>query len=74
MLNLLTRKFINKKCISKIRNFDGIIHYSSESIANVIIEAIKNKEEMSKKSLERYKLYTMENFSKKMINVYKSII
>lgn len=45
-----------------------------ESIANGIINAIKNKEEMSKNSLERSKLYTIDNFSKKMINVYKSII
>ena len=45
-----------------------------ESIANGIINAIKNKEEMSKNSLERSKLYTIDNFSKKMIKVYKSII
>lgn len=45
-----------------------------ESIANGIMEAINNKEEISKRSLERSKLYTMESFSKKMINVYKSII
>lgn len=45
-----------------------------ESIANGIINAIKNKEEMSKNSLGRSKLYTIDNLGKKMINVYKSII
>jgi len=45
-----------------------------ESIANGIRNAIANKEEMAMKSLERSKLYTLEEFKKKMMNVYKNSI
>ena len=45
-----------------------------ESIANGIRSAIANKEGFTKKSLERSKLYTFEEFKKKMISVYESLI
>jgi len=45
-----------------------------ESIANGIRSAIANKEEFTKKSLERSKLYTLEELKKKMISVYESLI
>jgi glycosyltransferase involved in cell wall biosynthesis len=44
-----------------------------ESIANGIRYAIANKDEMAMKSLERSKLYTLWEFNKKMISVYKKI-
>lgn len=44
-----------------------------ESIANGIRNAIANKDDMAMKSLERSKLYTLEEFKKKMISVYKNL-
>jgi glycosyltransferase involved in cell wall biosynthesis len=45
-----------------------------ESIADGIRNAIANKEDLSRKSIERSKLYTFEEFKRKMIKVYESII
>jgi glycosyltransferase involved in cell wall biosynthesis len=45
-----------------------------EHIARGIIYAVKNKEEVSKNSLERAKIYTINNFTGKMLNVYSNII